>query len=115
MAEDSPRPDPEEEGKRIAADYLSKLGWVRQWRMTLTREARPAWTREEYEQKMRNADLMEEEAEAFFSSEYDRLRKDGSPEARETLRAVYKVLGHRNDLGFIGARIIQRIKQQFML
>jgi len=77
-------------------------------------EVRPAWTREEYEDKMRRADALDDEAEAFLSSEYDRLRKDPSPEAKETLKVVLKELGRRTDLGFVGKSIIQRLKQQFL-
>lgn len=79
------------------------------------RETRPAWTREEYEDKMRRADALEDEAEAFFSTEYDRLRKDKSPEAKETLKVIYKELGPRTDLGFVGRSIIQRLKQQLSM
>ncbi len=110
MAEERPI-DPIAEGRRIAGNYLSKLGWAREWRRTVTREIRPAWNREEMEEKFRRADEMDEEAEAFFSAEYDRLRKDPNPINKEILTVIYKQLAERNDLGFIGKRIVARIKE----
>ncbi|MFA4966902.1 MAG: hypothetical protein WC624_01620 [Candidatus Margulisiibacteriota bacterium] len=109
MAEERPI-DPIAEGKRIAGNYLSQLGWAREWRRVATQEIKPAWKREEMEEKFRKADEMEEAAEANFSSEYERIRKDPNPANREILAAIYKQLGNRTDLGFIGKRIVGRIK-----
>jgi len=108
MAEE--HPDPKAEGLRIAHNYLSQLGWAKEWRRTVTSEIRPAWTREEMEGKFRRADEMEEAGEANISREFDRLRNDLSPEKKETLAVILKELGNRNDLGFIGKRIVIRIR-----
>lgn len=102
--------DPKEEGFRIAHNYLSQLGWAKEWRRTVTSEIRPAWTREEMETKFRRADEMEETAETNISREFDRLRKNITPQTKETLAAILKELGSRNDLGFIGKRIVSRIR-----
>lgn len=113
MAEERPSIDPKKEGKRIAGNYLSQLGWAREWRRTVTREIRPAWTREEIEGKFRSADALEEQAEANFSAEFERLRRNLSAESKEVLAFILAELGHRNDLGFIGKKIIARIRDQF--
>jgi len=99
------------EGEKIARAYLSKLGWAHEFRRTLNTEIYPEWRREEFEAKERQVDAMEEEAEAYFSSEYDRLRKSNTPEAGEALKEILKILGPRNDLGFIGRRIVDRIRR----
>jgi hypothetical protein len=103
--------DPKAEGRRIAHNYLSQLGWAREWRRTVTREIRPAWNREEMETKFRRADEMEESAEADISREFDRLRSNLTPGTKETLAIILKELGGRNDLGFIGKRIVVRIRK----
>jgi hypothetical protein len=113
MAEpEKPAIDPVHEGQKIARDYLSKVGWTREWRRTVQREIRPAWTREE-EEKFRKADQMEEEAEANLSTEFDRWRKSNLPEAKEVLKTILSELGNRTDLGFFGKRIINRIREMF--
>lgn len=101
-----------EEGRRIAAEYLSKRGWAREWRRTLNRELYPAVQREEFEAKERQCDRMEEEAEEVFSREYDRLRNDPSPEAKAALETVLQMLGNRHDLGLIAQRIVDRMRHQ---
>ena len=78
----------------------------------MQRESRPAWTREE-EEKFHKADQMEEDAEANLSTEFDRWRKSNLPEAKEVLKIILNELGQRNDLGFFGKRIINRIKGMF--
>lgn len=114
MAEaEKPAIDPIHEGQKIARDYLSKLGWAREWRRTVQREIRPAWTREEEEEKFRKADQMEEEAEANLSTEFDRWRKSDLPEAKAVLKTILNELGQRTDLGFFGKRIINRIREMF--
>lgn len=105
--------DPLHEGQKIARDYLSKVGWAREWRRTVEREIRPAWTREEEEEKFRKADQMEEDAEANLSAEFDKWRKSSLPEAKEVLKTILNELGNRTDLGFFGKRIINRIKERF--
>lgn len=105
--------DPKKEGKRIAHNYLSSLGWARQFRWTITREISPGWTREEMEEKFRRADQMEEEAEADFSQEYERWRKDDSLAAKEVLKTIYQELKNRKDLGFFGKRILARLRHRY--
>ncbi|MBU0573270.1 MAG: hypothetical protein ABIJ26_01520 [Candidatus Margulisiibacteriota bacterium] len=98
-------------GQTIASTYLSKLGWAREWRRNLNRELYPAARREDLEEKERQVDRLEEEAEAYFSTEYEILRKQDTPEAKQALRSILNMLGHRTDLGFIGKRIVDRIRR----
>jgi hypothetical protein len=102
--------NPIEAGRRIAREYLSKKGWAGEWRRSLNTQLYPAVEREELEAKERQVDGMEENAEEFFSHEYDKWCKDPSPEAREVLRGIYELLGQRHDLGFIAKRIVDRIR-----
>lgn len=105
--------NPVEEGRRIAREYLSKRGWAREWRRTLSRQLYPEVQREEFEEKQRRCDQMEAEAEEFFSAAYERWRKDPSPQAKQILRTIYEMLGKRLDLGFFAKRIIDRLKREF--
>lgn len=105
--------DPIKEGRRIANQYLSKRGWAREWRRAMNTQLYPAVQREEFEEKQRRCDRMEDEAEGIFSREYDRWRKDPSPQAKEVLRAIYEIMGKRTDLGFFAKRIIERLKREF--
>ena len=102
--------DAQKEGKRIAREYLSKLGWVRAARRTAERHILPAWTREDREEIFREDDQKIEDAEELFGQEVDRYRKEGSQFAKEVLRTIVKQLGRRTDLGFFGKRIVARIK-----
>lgn len=102
--------DPIHEGQKIARDYLSKLGWAKEWQRTVEQEIRPAQTREEEEGKFRKADQMIEDAEANLSAEFDKWRKSDRPEAKEVLSTILKELGDRTDLGFFGKRIVDRIR-----
>jgi len=102
-----------ETGRRIAREYLSKRGWAGEWRRTLSRQLYPAVLREEFEAKERQVDQMEEDAEALFSREYDRWRKEPEPASSQVLRGIQSVLGKRTDLGFIAKRIIDRINRGF--
>ena len=111
--EEKPKIDPVHEGQKIARDYLSRLGWAREWKRTVQQEIRPASTREEEEEKFRKVDRMEEEAEANLSAEFDKWRKSNLPEAKEVLRTILNELGNRTNLGFFGKRIINRIKEMF--
>jgi hypothetical protein len=110
MAEDF---DPFQEGRRVARNYLSKLGWARQWRRALNTQLYPGFLREEFEEKERRCDQFEEEAEAYFSSEYEKWRKEDSPGGREVRRGMFELLGRRTDLGFFGKRIVDRLKREF--
>jgi len=105
--------NPVEEGRRYAREYLSKRGWAREWRRTLSRELYPAVNREEFEEKERRCDQMEEEAEETFSREVERWRRDTSPQAKEVLRAIFEMLGKRTDLGFFAKKIVDRLKREF--
>ena len=104
--------NPIEAGRRLAREYLSKRGWAREWRRTLSRQLYPAVNREEFEAKERQCDQMEEEAEESFSREIERWRREPSPQAKEVLRTVYEMLGRRTDLGFFAKRIIEYLKRQ---
>ena len=104
--------DPANVGKRIVANYLSGLGWAREWRRTAMREVRPEWTREEMEEKFRRCDRMEEEAEGAFSREVERLRKDLSKGATEVIRTIVKLLEKRTDLTFLGKSIVGHLKRE---
>lgn len=105
--------NPEEAGKRIAREYLSKRGWALEWRRSLNRQLYPGFQREELEAKERQCDQLEEDAEAILSSEVERWRHDPSPEARQVLRAIFDVLGKRTDLGFFAKKIVEHLKRQF--
>ena len=102
--------NPSEAGRRIAREYLSKLGWAKEWRRTLNTQLYPAVEREVLEEKERHVDQMEEAAEAGLSTAYDQWRHDLSPQAREVLQGIYEILGKRSDLGFIAKRIVERIR-----
>jgi hypothetical protein len=103
------------EGQRIARTYLSKRGWARERRRALNTQLYPGFLREELEEKQRECDLMEDDAEAYFSSEYEKWRKEDSPAGREVRRGLFQLLGPRKDLGFIGQRIVDRLRREFTL
>ena len=105
--------NPTEEGQRVAREYLSKLGWAREWRRALNRQLYPAVDREEFEAKQRQCDQREEAAEEDFSRNIERWRHDPSPQAKEVLRTIYEMLGKRSDLGFFGKRIMEHLKRMF--
>ncbi len=107
MAED--RIDYREAGRKIAREYLSKRGWARERRRNLERQLNPAFNREEFEEKQRQCDQMEEEAEAFISSQYEELRHSTAPQVKDVISGIYEIMGRRNDLGFFAKRIIDRI------
>ena len=104
--------NPQQEAQRIASTYLSKRGWTRQWRQGLNRQLYAGFQREEFEAKQRQCDAMEEEAEEFFDIEVERLRHDGSNEAKDIMAGIVSILGHRTDLGFIAKKIVARLKQE---
>ena len=104
---------PNREAHRIAGAYLSKLGWTREWRRNIVNEIPPDWRREDIEEKNRQADALEDEAESEFSLEFDLLRKSPDPKAKEILREILRILGHRTDLGFYGKKILTRIRLMF--
>ena len=101
--------DHRETGRKIAREYLSKRGWARERRRSLERQINPAFAREEFEEKQRQCDRMEEEAEAFISSQYEELRRSSAPAAKEAMSGIYELMGKRTDLGFFAKRIVDRI------
>ena len=103
---------PAQEGRRIAREYLSKRGWVKQWRETMSRQIYPGFQREEFETKERICDQREEDAEEVFSREVEHWRRDNSPQAKEVLWAVLDTLGKRTDLGFFAKMIVDRLRQE---
>jgi hypothetical protein len=112
MAEDF---EPLAEGLRIARTYLSKLGWAKERRRALNTQLYPGVLREELEEKERQCDQMEEEAEAYFSSEFEKWRKEASLAGQEVRRGLFQLLGPRRDLGFFGQRIVDRLRREFSL
>ena len=105
--------NPEETGKHIAREYLSKRGWTQEWRRTLNRQLYPGFQRDELEAKERQCDQMEEEAEALLSQEVERWRHDPTPEAEQVLRTILEMLGKRTDLGFFAKQIVEHLKRKF--
>jgi len=100
------------EGKRIAHDYLSGLGWARSARQTTVRHVMPAWTREDREEAFRRDDQRIEDAEECFGKEVDRWRKERTKFAKKVLETIVEEVKGRGDLGFFGKRIIARIKDE---
>jgi hypothetical protein len=103
---------PKEEGERIAREYLSKRGWVREWRRSSESQVSKVLQNEEFETKERRCDQMDEDTESNFSTKVDLYRKDGSARSKEVLWAIVDVLGNRNDLGFFAKRIVDRLKRE---
>jgi len=104
---------PEEVGKHIVREYLSKRGWALEWRRSLNRQLYPGFQREELEAKQRQCDQMEEEAEALLSQEVERWRHDPSAEAEQVLRTILEMLRKRTDLGFFAKKIVEHLKIKF--
>ncbi len=102
--------NPNEAGRHIAAEYLNKRGWVLDWRRSLGRQLAPGFEREKLEEKERQCDQMEQEAEDVFSQKVERWRRDGSPAAKQVLRRIVDQLGQRTDLGFFAKRLVDRLK-----
>ncbi|NQT30350.1 MAG: hypothetical protein HQ596_07245 [Candidatus Saganbacteria bacterium] len=100
------------EGQRICRQYLSKLGWSKQWRQTLNLQLHPGFQGKEFEAKQRQCDQMQEEAEGNFSAEVEHWRKEGSANAKEVLKTILQTLGRRTDLGFFGKRIVDRLRRE---
>lgn len=101
-----------EEGRRIANEYLSKWGWARERRRSLDRQVNPGFQREEFEEKERQCDRAEEDAEEIFSAKVERYRQDSSPQSKEVLWVIVDIMGKRTDLGFFAKRIIDRLKRE---
>ncbi|MDD5382711.1 MAG: hypothetical protein PHH60_03545 [Candidatus Margulisbacteria bacterium] len=104
--------NPAEIGRAIAGEYLSKRGWALEWRRTLNRQLYPGFQREEFEEKEKRCDQMEEEAEEIFSRNVERWRHRTTPEAQVVLQSIVKMLGKRNDLGFFAKKIVGRLKTE---
>ncbi len=69
--------NPEDEGRKIAREYISKLIWK-----------------------------IDENADNDFATAFEKWKTN-----TDVLRGIYEVLGHRRDLGFLGKRIVDRIKR----
>ncbi|MCX5750550.1 MAG: hypothetical protein NT099_02580 [Candidatus Saganbacteria bacterium] len=103
--------NPEKEAQRIVAEYLSGLGWARQWQQVIEREPR-SFGRDEREDKLRKAEKMMEETEDRFSQHVEKYLHDSSPEAKQVLENILKKLSPRRDLGFFCQRILSHIKNK---
>jgi len=114
MAENHPFTESEflETAKRIVREYLSGLGWIRTHRDNVYREIVPAMDREKEEEKFREFSRQEEDIEWKFSQAVEFWRKSNDPKRRIILEYIVKALVHRNDLGYFGKRIINRLKKE---
>ncbi|MBN2058152.1 MAG: hypothetical protein JW782_05105 [Candidatus Saganbacteria bacterium] len=104
--------NPAETGRQIAAEYLSKRLWARERRRLLDRLVYPAFQREELEEKEREIDRLEQEAEDNFSQSVERWRHSVLPQKNEVLKAVLRHLRGRTDLGYFARRIVQRLEHE---
>jgi hypothetical protein len=100
------------EAKRIVREYLSGLTWIRSHRNIIYREIRPAFEREEEEEKFRALTQKEEDVEWVFGQDVDRWRKSEDANRKIVLEEIVKALGNRRDLGFFGKRIVDRLKRE---
>lgn len=103
--------NPREVGRRIAAEYLSKRGWAREWRQVLNRQLYPGFEREEFEAKQKEVDQIENEAEDVFSRSVERWRQSVLPQKDEVLRVIVEMMGKRTDLGYFAKKIVDRLKR----
>ena len=101
-----------EEGKRIAREYLSGMGWVKSERNLTYRQVKPAYQREDLEEKFRQLTEKEENIEWKFGQDVDKWRKSEDLHRRVVLGEIMKALGSRADLGFFGKRIVDRVKRE---
>ncbi|MFC1496077.1 hypothetical protein ACFL52_01535 [Candidatus Margulisiibacteriota bacterium] len=99
--------NPQKEGERIAKSYLSSLGWVKAAQRNVWSKLSPT------EDDFKAADTGLDNAEAILSSGFDKWHNDPNPQAKAVLFGMYKVLKNRNDLGFIGKRIVDRLRRMF--
>jgi hypothetical protein len=106
---------PEQEARRIVADYLSGLGWIRQWQGTIAREGRTVFKADEIEERFQRATKMMEDTEDRFSQNVEKYLHDNSPEAKQVLEWILKLLGGRKDLGFFCQRILGHIRNRLGL
>ncbi|MBU0672114.1 MAG: hypothetical protein KJ732_03700 [Candidatus Margulisbacteria bacterium] len=104
--------NPQEAGRRIAAEYLSKRRWAHEWREALNRQLYPGFEREEFEAKERECDHIEEEAEDNLSQSVELWRHSVLPQKNEVLLAILEMLGQRTDLGFYAKRIVARLRRE---
>ena len=103
--------DPKKEGRRITAAYLEGISLARQWRRIINDAVYGAFDAEKREERWRQADQKEAAAETLLSSDFERWRKDPSPEAKEVLATMLEILGKRHDLGFIGNRVVGHLRR----
>ncbi|MFH1347373.1 MAG: hypothetical protein ABIH22_01655 [Candidatus Margulisiibacteriota bacterium] len=104
--------NPREVGRRIAAEYLSKRGWAREWRQALNRQLYPGFQRDEFEAKEKECDRIESEAEDVFSRSVERWRQSILPQKNEVLAVMVEMMGGRTDLGYFAKKIVERLKRE---
>ena len=100
------------EAQRIIREYLSGMGWVRAQRNILYKELKPAVEREDVEQNFKQLAEKEEDIEWKFGQEVDKWRKSDDPMRKIVLERIVQEVGRRNDLGFFGRRIVDRVKRE---
>ena len=99
------------EAKRIVREYLSGLSGLRANRRMTVTEVRPAVDNADLEEKFRRFNLQEEDIEWKFGQEVDRWKNDPGRGSKLVIGEIIKALGSRNDLGFFGKRIVERLKR----
>jgi len=117
MAEQKPFTEEEylNEAKRIIREYLSQMGWVRSHKDSIYRELMPTMPRDEVEEKLRDITQREEDVEWKFGQDVDKWRKSTDPNRKIVLEEIVKAMWHRNDLGFFGRRIVDRVKREISI
>lgn len=103
------------EAKRIVREYLSGLVRIKAHRNMAVREVRPAVQNAEVEEKFRQLNQQEEDIEWKFGQETDKWRNSPDKGAKIVIGEIVKALGKRNDLGFFGKRIVERLKRNMDL
>jgi hypothetical protein len=104
--------NPEKEARRIVADYLSGLGWIKQWQGTVAREGRAVFKPEEIEERFRRTGRMMDDTEDRFSQNVEKYLHDNSPQAKEVLTWILKLLSGRRDLGFFCQNVLGHIRRR---
>lgn len=93
-----PNRDPEQEARRITASYLNSKGWASAWQQTYVTDVRRLKQKETMAERFARADKSIEEAEARFLNEIDALEKEAAPSAKQTLKAIIRILDPRTDI-----------------
>jgi hypothetical protein len=103
--------DYKKEGRRIAAAYLNRLGWIGEQKRFAAGEVRTLKDREVLEEKFRQAQEREEEAGGKLAEEVDVWLKSKDPMRFVVLEEVYQILEKRGDLDFFGKQTLTRLKK----